>query len=996
MRYLASSEVRVQGPRRFLGKIPSPKEHFQDVAVLAYPVPPADGDALKDHEPQVTCTPAVTNATALADGDETTTIVIPRGAGIGAVPFIVELVLPRPITVRSFSVLEGGQPLAADMVLLVADASGEFRVLKEFKFDRSNNSINVGPMTRGEFTLSLPPTAAKKFRLEIKNLSSRSKAPELAEINLSAAARVEAFVEKQLGKMFPRPLPLWDAYHWPAPAEPDSSEFSVATAKVQDISKHLAADGTLTWDVPPGEWIIQRTGMTPTGTENSPAAPEGRGREVDKMNRQLAQFHFDAFIGELLKRLPAEDRSAFTRVVADSYEMGSQNWTDGFGDEFERRYGYDPVRWFPVLTGRIVGSADQSERFLWDLRRLVADRVATEYVGGLRDSSRRHGLGLWLENYGHWGFPGEFLKYGGESDRVSGEFWVTGELGSIELRAASSCANTYGKKFVSAESFTGGPPFQSVPASLKARGDWSFCEGVNHVVLHVYIQQPWEDQKPGMNAPWGTEFNRHNTWFERGKAWIDYERRACWLLQTGVRVADVAYFIGEDAPKMTGTRNPEQPEGYDFDYINAEVIEKHLTVKNGILTLPHGTTYRVLVLPPQDTMRPEVLRKIRSLIKAGAVVVGNAPSRSPSMEDYPRADAEVRALAAEIWGEMKSGERKFGKGRVFAGKTMAEVFASIGLGADFESEAKLRFTHRREGDTDIYFIANPKNEPVSTVVNLRVPGKAPELFWPESGLIERPAVFKANGQTIQLPLQLEPLASVFVVLREALPKPSRQVVSTTLDGKPCDGRGVQITRSPDHLSISGARGGRCQLTFGDSESSVVELPVPQASEEFSGAWEVEFKSGLGAPASVSFPKLESWTDNADAGIKFYSGTAVYRTRIHLPESCFRTNQSMHLDLGAVRDLGTLRVNGHELATRWLAPFVWDITSVARPGENTIELEVVNPWNNRLVADAGLALEDRKTFLSRPQSVKKDSPLMPAGLLGPVQVKFRSHAVVKFD
>ena len=312
-----------------------------------------------------------------------------------------------------------------------------------------------------------------------------------------------------------------------------------------DLTSRVAADGTLQWDVPAGDWVIVRTGMTTTGTRNSPASPEGSGLEVDKMNRQAAALHFDAFIGEILRRMPAADRRALKHVVADSYEMGSQNWTDDLAPVFRERFGYDPLPWLPVLTGRVVGSADQSERFLWDLRRLVADRVATEYVGGLRDLCRPHGLQLWLENYGHWGFPAEFLQYGGQSDCIGGEFWLGG-LGSIECRAASSAANTYGFPRVSAEAFTGGPLFRTVPADLKARGDWAFCEGINHFVLHVYIHQPWEDRFPGVNAWFGTEFNRHNTWFAASRDWVNYLRRCCLLLQQGTRVADVAYFIGEE------------------------------------------------------------------------------------------------------------------------------------------------------------------------------------------------------------------------------------------------------------------------------------------------------------------------------------------------------------------------------------------------------------------------------------------------------------------
>jgi hypothetical protein len=542
-------------------------------------------------------------------------------------------------------------------------------------------SPGVGFMPRGPVSVSFPATTAKKFRLAFTGIHTSVKRVSLAEIDLSGAARLESFVEKQLGKMHPTPLPRWDTYLWPTQAEPDAAGLIVPRKDVLDLTNRLSPDGTLSWEVPSGEWIVLRIGMSPTGMKNSPASAEGQGLEVDKMNRALAAYHFQSFIGAVLKRIPAPERQAFTRVVADSYEMGSQNWTDGFGEQFRERYGYDPTPWLPVLTGRLVGSADQSERFLWDLRRLVADRVATDYVGGLRDACRPHGLGLWLENYGHWGFPGEFLKYGAESDRIGGEYWVTGDLGSIECRAASSCANTYGKPFVSAEAFTGGPAFQNAPRALKARGDWSFCEGINHFVLHVYIHQPWEDRVPGVNAWFGTEFNRHNTWFEQSKTWIDYLRRSCWLLQQGYRVADVAYFIGEDAPKMTGVREPELPPGCDFDYINAEVIEKMLAVNDGILTLPHGTQYRLLVLPDLPTMRPEVLRKIRDLVKAGATVLGRPPSRSPSMENFPPCDEEVRRLAAELWGNENTrqpGERTVGKGRVVWGKSLEDVFASLG------------------------------------------------------------------------------------------------------------------------------------------------------------------------------------------------------------------------------------------------------------------------------------------------------------------------------
>ena len=371
------------------------------------------------------------------------------------------------------------------------------------------------------------------------------------------------------------------------------------------------------------------------------------------MNRAALKAHFDAYITPLLKKLTPAERKSWTHVIADSYEAGPQNWTDGFAADFQKRYGYDPLRFLPVMGGRIVGSADQSDRFLWDLRRFVADRIASEYVGGLRELCHAAGLKLWLENYGHWGFPGEFLQYGGQSDEIGGEFWVGSNLGSDEARAASSAAHTYGKPVVWAEAFTGGPSFANTPRDLKNLGDWSFSEGINQFVFHVYIHQPWEDKKPGVNAWFGTEFNRHNTWFDASKPWIDYLRRCSVMLQTGHHVADVAYYIGEDTPKMTGARNPELPAGYDYDYINSEVIEKHLSVKNGRFVLPDGMSYRLLVLPESATMRPAVLKKIGQLVAAGGAVLGPAPTRSPSLENFPACDEEVKTLAAGIWKDNK-------------------------------------------------------------------------------------------------------------------------------------------------------------------------------------------------------------------------------------------------------------------------------------------------------------------------------------------------------
>ncbi|RZM10609.1 MAG: glycoside hydrolase family 2, partial [Pedobacter sp.] len=478
------------------------------------------------------------------------------------------------------------------------------------------------------------------------------------------------------------------------------------------------------------------------------------------------------FMGQLLKRIPAADRKTWKIVVEDSYETGGQNWTDGMLDKFKANYGYDPVPYLPVLQGEVVGTQDKSDRFLWDLRRFIADRVAYDYVGGLRDVSHKHGLTTWLENYGHWGFPGEFLQYGGQSDEIGGEFWSEGELGNIENRAASSAAHIYGKTKVSAESYTAGDqPYKRYPYVMKQRGDRFFTEGINNTLLHVFIEQPSDDKVPGINANFGNEFNRHNTWFSYMNLFTMYLKRTNFMLQQGKYVADVAYFIGEDAPKMTGVTDPALPAGYSYDYINAEVINTRVKVVDGRLVLPDGMSYKMLVLPKLKTIRPELLAKIKDLIMQGAVVMGPAPERSPSLANYPEADSKVKKLVSEIWGDVNGTtlkSRSLGKGRVLSGMDMQTALNDLDVAPDFTSNTKdqVLYIHRTAADGEIYFLSNQNEKEVKLRPEFRVQGMHPEIWDPVTGEIRALPEFTQDNKVVAVPLTLAPLQSVFIVFKK--------------------------------------------------------------------------------------------------------------------------------------------------------------------------------------------------------------------------------------
>ena len=654
MRYLASVKAEVSGGKQVEVVLAKPDKDFQDVKVIAFPSVGKKAARLSVANAKVTSAMPLQNLNSLIDGDKETAVLFTEKS---EKPVAIDFRADVPFTLRSLQIFPARQPIQANARLWVKE-NGAYRMLSEFKLDRFNANLNVGFAPYAPVVVSVPATTASEFRLELANVGPGM---GLSEVEFSSLPAVERYPEKTLAKMFQTPLPYWHEYQWPVQPETDDPSLVIDPGKVLDISAFLQGD-RLVWKAPAGEWTILRTGMLPTGVTNSPADPEATGLEIDKMSRKHVKAHFEAFMGEIYRRIPAEDRACWKVVVQDSYETGGQNFTDDFLSEFQARYGYDPLPFLPVYEGYVVKSEDQSDRFLWDLRRLVADKIAYDYVGGLRDVCHKYGLTTWLENYGHWGFPGEFLQYGGQSDEIGGEFWSFGDLGNIENRAASSCGHIYGKQKISAESFTsGGTPFSCYPAMMKQRGDRFFTEGINNTLLHVYISQPSEEREPGMNAWFSSEFNRLNTWYPQMDLFTSYLKRVNYMLQQGLNIADVAYFIGEDAPKMTGIVDPELPKGYQFDYINAEVIERDLFVKDGLLTLPHGTQYRILVLPKLETMRPELLAKIKKLIEDGAVVLGPAPKRSPSGESYQTADRQVEKLAGELWSGLDGRSVKAGK-----------------------------------------------------------------------------------------------------------------------------------------------------------------------------------------------------------------------------------------------------------------------------------------------------------------------------------------------
>lgn len=895
----------------------------------------------------------------------------------------------------------------------------------------------------------------------------------------------------------------------PVQDKPVPPENIVKRSSIVNLTEKLQPDGRLVFDVPEGEWTILRIGHIPTGKDNHPATPEGRGLEVDKMSKEALNAFWKSAIEPLLREAGHMAGKVFNDVLVDSYEVGCQNWTPKFPEEFRKRRGYDLTPFLPVLAGYIVDGVEISERFLWDFRRTIADLFAENYYGYFAELCHRHGLLFSTEPYGNG--PFEDLVCGGKADIPMGEFWVDGWAFET-CKLAASVAHIYGKRIVGAEAFTASQNkgrWRTHPYLLKPFGDRAFCEGINRLIFHTTAHQPWLNVFPGMTmGPWGSHFGRTQTWWDEAKAWADYLARCQYLLQQGTFVADVLFFVGEHAPNSAAYRPDLKGKGYDYDACSVEVLMR-AKVRDGKVVLPSGTSYEVLVLPNTDAMTPQVLRKIRELVFEGATVIGTKPTRSPSLQGYPRCDDEVRRLADDLWGACdgkRVTEHAYGKGKVYWGKSVEGVLALKGILPDVEVRNGDAFTaiawiHRRIGDLDLYFVANQRERWEAIEGVFRVKGKGVELWHPDTGEMERAVAFwEEEGRTV-VPLQLPPYGSVFLVFRPTempvdsvvvflrdgenawrierpkastlqirraiygvLNDPSKTVdvterlrsmvqegrliveASNRLAGDPApfivkqlrvdytingeertvivrEGEVLQIPDDGDRLASYPAElrwdeGGRLVLVawqagnYGVQRASGkrFEVTVPKVPEALvlAGAWEVRFPPGWGAPERVLLERLMPLSEHPDSGVRYFSGTATYATEFEVPTDWIGAGKVVVLDLGEIRHIAKVRLNGVPLGVLWKPPFRLEVSRWIKAGRNRLEVQVTDTWVNRLIGDEEFPDDcewnadgslrafprwflqgekrptGRRTFTTW-KHYRKGDPLERSGLIGPVRL-----------
>jgi hypothetical protein len=735
--------------------------------------------------------------------------------------------------------------------------------------------------------------------------------------------------------------------------------------------------GQKDWTAPSGTWRIIRMGHTSTGVGTHPSTEAGL--EVNKLSADAVEHHIDSMFGPLVKASPDRIGTTFKYILLDSWEAGCENWTDEMAAEFKARRGYDLTPWLPALTGVVIGSTELTQRFFWDYRRTLADLVAEKHYGTFQAWAHKHNMGLTSEASGI-GMPtvADQLLCKKCCDIPMGEFWVSmsREANIDDAKEAASAAHIYGQKIAATESFTSVPQtaaWTNDPASLKKLGDEEFCVGVNRFVFHRYAHQPWMDRLPGMSmGPWGINFERTNTWWKPGSAWISYLARCQYLLQQGQFQADLLYFYGEDAPMCV------HPAGYDYDVCNADVLLNQTKVENGVIVLNSGMHYRALVLPNQDRMTLPVLQKVAELVKAGATLYGPKPLHSPSLSGYPDCDDQLKALADQVWGDATP-EHHYGQGKIALGEPLEKA---VGVGPDFAHQSgDLLFIHRQTENADIYFISNQEANDVTTDCTFRVTGKVPELWHPDTGLSETLADFTPTKDGTTVPIHFDPTGSVFVIFQK--PAPAQTVTGLTLEGT---ADSSPITQADGKLTFTAFKPGKYEATLSDGgKKDVTVAPLPEA-QEITGPWALTFPPKLGAPDTASFDHLISWPDSPVDGIKYFSGTATYRTSFTLAPDALAAPNRLYLDLGEVKNLADVTLNGKHLGVLWKKPFSVEITGAAVSGENKLEIQLTNLWPNRLIGDQSLPEAQRITWAS-VSLYKASSPLLPSGLLGPVRVTY---------
>ncbi|MDA3879142.1 MAG: glycosyl hydrolase [Prolixibacteraceae bacterium] len=988
MQRVVWSKATVSGEQQVNMQLPQPptnENYYNDIAVYAYPTSDDAAFSTQKIKPVVS-TSTGKDASFLVDTDADQSF---RNDD----PCWIQYAFEEPFTCRNIKIVtKGNNHQAQRLEVQVSDNGKDFRSL-----GRLNTPRHGWQDTDADYTYAIEKVSSRYFRFVFDPEGTEPGAEDLDAAKWKANLKVAGIHlsgEPVIGGIEGKNATVWRiAEATPKTVIPD--EACIDPDQLINISEYMDETGGLSWNAPEGDWTIIRMGHTSTGHTNYTGGG-GLGLEVDKFNPEAVKFQFDQWFGKIIETVGEEEASKVLDIFhVDSWECGSQNWSPVFAAEFEKRRGYSPISMLPVMAGIPVESVVSSEKFLKDVRQTILDLTIASFYDVYAVEAHKVGCRFSAECVSPTMTSDGMLHYQ-SVDIPMGEFWLRSPTHDKpnDMLDAISGGHVYGKQIIKAEGFTElRMAWDEHPGMLKTLGDRSFALGFNKFSIHVFTHNPWMDRKPGMTLdPIGLFFQRDQTWWQQGRAWVDYLTRCQSLLQLGKPVVDIAVFTGEDIPRRSilpdrlvpvlpgifgedvvkaekirlknegqprreiprnvhGSANMADPKdwvdplnGYAYDSFNPDALLRLAKVEKGRIVLPGGASYGMLVIPGERRMSPngdymsgEVTRKIEKLINDGATVLF-AQKPKPAKGD----DEAVSAL--------KNIFSKANTDRVLLGAYTDSSFDQLGIETDFmafdeagERIKGLAWNHRSMPDAEIYFVANQKEREMLMTCSFRGEGKLPEIYNPLTGEITEAKSWKmVNGRT-ELSLKFPENGSFFIVFE----KDSKQ-------------------RNSDK--------GKNWLTT-------------TQKKKIAGTWELIFDPEFGGSAEpVRIENLVSWTDFEQFGIKHYSGTVVYQNNFKWEK---KEGERVFINLGEVANIGEVFVNDKPCGIVWTAPYRVEITDALRLGKNKLRIEVTNTWANRLIADHSLPEDERITWTTAPY-VLEGKPLLDAGLLSEVNIEVEDY------
>ena len=882
---------------------------YEDVAVVAVRLPDADR-SLQELGATVRSSEGRFTVDMLTDG------LLAEGITLAAQkPAWVQYEFPEPQTFQG--VLVSTERLRSRY----GSVPGGIRLFLECSDDGKNyrEAARIPDNVVFSITVDFPPQTARFWRLRINPAANYPQGQCLREFVLYPTVRVNHAEEK--GAFAAQ----HDFMQFPTPDSPDAiRDVVVIEAPIRE--------GKVACSLPEGRWRVFRFGQTLTGKKNHPAAPDATGLEVDKLDPDAWMDHFHQYLNLYQEAAGGMmGQKGIQYLLTDSYEAEQMTWTRHMREEFLRRNGYDVLRWLPALTGEVLDSSVETEKFLWDWRNTIGDLFAENY-DRLEFLIQEYGMrGRYTESHENGRvYVGDGMDIKMHATVPMSAIWMPDSpsgskipMACADIKESSSVAHIFGQNIAAAESFTAngykGRAYTYCPENIKWTADLALSHGLNRFVVHDSAHQPSDDHLPGTGLfQYGQWFNRHETWAPMARAWTDYLARSCYLLQQGTFVADILWYYGEDncVCGLYGLQFPAVPEGYAFDFINPKGLLEAVHPEKGTLRTASGMHYRVLALGDNcRRMSVKMLRRIVEIARAGVPVCGVLPEECVSLTDDVR---EFDALRAELQALRVSAD-------------LAGALEAKGIGPDLVSTVPgLSYVHRSLHDADIFWVRNFSGKPVTAGLTLRIPKTGTVEVWnPENGSVT-PLLFTTADAGVSATLDMDEHAALFLVARRD---------------------GVQ--------------------------DKTIITPQYQESQVLDGPWKVTFQEGRGAPEEATFASLIDWTTHSDEGIRYYSGIATYTTTFYVDHPADITL----LGLGSVKNMAAVSINGTSCGTAWKAPWQVQIPDgVLREGENVLTVRVANLWVNRIIGDR----RQQTRFTSTPNPFySADDALLPSGLLGPV-------------